>query len=204
MDIGRCFNEALDVYKRNWGILALAALLYEILTLLSLTILAGPLSGGICLMSIQAMRRPDKRIELGDMFRAFNQFLPLVGLFYLTLIPMMFASLIFIVPGILLSAVWLFAFFLVVDRGEGVFSSMSRSYEVTTRNEFRNYFLLALISFALSLAPSAIPYVGFVAAWFLMPLAWLLETAAYLQAFDEKKPPVVAAPQISTEQRPAS
>ncbi|MBM4004951.1 MAG: hypothetical protein FJ295_16960 [Planctomycetes bacterium] len=189
MDIGRCFNEALDVYKRNWPILALAAFLYELLTLLSLTLLAGPLTGGICLMTIQAMRREDKRIELGAMFQIFDRFFSLIGLFYLTLVPMIFASLLCIVPGILLSAVWMFPCFLIVDRGEGVFSSLSRSYEATTRSEFRNYFLLALISFALSIAPTAIPYAGVVAAWFLMPIAWLLESAAYLQTFDEKKPP---------------
>ena len=32
MDIGRCFNEALDVYKKNFWTLVLGAALFEILS----------------------------------------------------------------------------------------------------------------------------------------------------------------------------
>ena len=56
MDIGRCLNEALDVYKKNLVPLVIAALLLEVLSLLSLSILTGPLTGGWCLMTIKALR----------------------------------------------------------------------------------------------------------------------------------------------------
>jgi hypothetical protein len=79
MNIGRCFNEALDVYTKNFWPLVLGALLFEVMFLLSLTILAGPLIGGWSLMTINALRRPDKRVELGDMFRTFDRFFTLPG-----------------------------------------------------------------------------------------------------------------------------
>ena len=44
MDIGRCMNEALDVYKRNLAQLVVAAFLYQLLSILSLSILTGPLA----------------------------------------------------------------------------------------------------------------------------------------------------------------
>ena len=185
MDIGRCFNEALEVYKKNLLPLVLGALLLEVLIALSLTILAGPLIGGWSLMTINALRRPDKRVELGDMFGAFNQFFTLAGLFYLTLIPVLLGVALCIVPGLLLMTIWLFAYFLIVDRTEGVFSSLLLSQRLVSLSGFGNCFLLVVIVVAISLAPSAIPYVGVVVAWFLMPIAWLLEASAYLQVVDE-------------------
>ena len=59
----------------------LGTLLFEVLLLLSLTVLAGSLIGGWSLMTINALRREDKRVELGDLFGAFNRFFSLAGLF---------------------------------------------------------------------------------------------------------------------------
>lgn len=188
MDIGRCFNEALDVYKKNLWPLVLGAMLFEVLFLLSLTILAGPLIGGWSLMTINALRRKDRRVELGDMFACFNQFFTLSGLFYLTLIATLLGFIVCIVPSLLLMTIWFFASFLIVDRKEGVFSSLSLSQQLVTNSGFGNYFLLVIIVFAISLAPSAIPYAGFILGWFLMPITWLLEASAYLQEVDEKQP----------------
>lgn len=189
MDIGRCFNEALEVYKKNLLPLVLGALLFEVLSLVTLTVLIGPLAGGWALMTINALRRPDKRIELGDMFAALNQFFSLAGLFYLTFLPILIGTMLCLVPGVILMTVWLFAFFLMVDRQEGVFSSLSTSRQLVMRSGFGNYVLLVIIVSAISIAPSAIPYVGFILGWFLIPIAWLIEASAYLQEVDEKQPP---------------
>ena len=107
--------------------------------------------------------RPDKRVELGT----FNQFFTLAGLFYLTLIPVLLGTVLFVVPRLLLMTIRFFASFLIVDREEGVFSSLSLSQQLVTRSGFGNYVLLVIIVFAISIAPSAIPYVGFVLGWFL-------------------------------------
>ncbi len=83
--------------------------------------------------------------------------------------------------------IWLFGSFLIIDRKEGVFSSLSISQQLVTRSGIGNYLLLVIIVFAISLAPSAIPLFGFIFGWFLMPIAWLLEASAYLQEVDEKQ-----------------
>jgi len=182
----------LEVYKKNLWQLVLGAILFEVLSLLSLTIMIGPLAGGWCLLTINALRRPDKRVELGDMFGVFNQFFPLAGLFYLTFIPILMGIILCVVPGMILMTLWLFTFFLIVDRKEGVFSSLKISQEMVARS-FGNYVVLVIVVTAISLAPSMIPYVGFIFGWFLMPLAWLIEASAYLQEVDGQKP--AAAPE---------
>jgi uncharacterized membrane protein len=187
MDIGRCLNEALEVYKKNFWQLVLGALVFQVLAMVSLSVLIGPLAGGWCLLTINALRRPDKRVEFGDLFAVFNQFGSLVGLFYLTFIPILLGTILCVVPGMILMTLWLFAFFLIVDRKEGVFSSLAISQEMVGRN-FGKYVVLVIIVTSISLVPSMIPYVGVVIGWFVMPIAWLIEASAYLQEVDEKSP----------------
>src|SRR5712691_2569210 len=54
LDIGRCFNEAIEGYKKNFLPLFLAAILFDVLSVLTLFVLSGPLAGGICLMTLKA------------------------------------------------------------------------------------------------------------------------------------------------------
>ena len=47
--------------------------------------------------------------------------------------------------------------------------------------------LLLIVVLAISMAPTAIPYVGFIVGWFVTPIAWLIEAAAYVQYVDGRK-----------------
>ncbi len=189
MDIGRCLNESLEVYKRNLAQLVVAAFLFELLSVLSLSILMGPLAGGWSLMTINALRRKDKYVDLADLFRPLSNPWRLMGLFYVTFFPVMLASLLCLVPGLLLMTIWLFAFYLVVDRDEPLWSSLSVSQELVMRSGLGNYVLLVVVVMAISLSPAGIPYLGVIVGWFLLPIALLMESSAYLQEVDEKRPP---------------
>jgi hypothetical protein len=203
LDIGRCFNDAFAIYKENWLVLAAAAALFTLLLFATLGILAGPLSGGICLMLLRAYYRPDKRVEFGDLFSGFSQFGQLAGLFYLTLVPLVLGLLMCFVPFILLATIWLFAGYLIVDRNHGVFQSLGASRQIVSRKGFGANLLLVVIMLLLVLAPSAIPWVGFIVGWFVEPIAWLLVMSAYVQQVREDNgelsdllnaPPAYAAP----------
>ena len=77
---------------------------------------------------------------------------------------------------------------LIVDCNEGVFDSLRPSKQIVTISGFGIYFLLVIIVTAISFAPAAIPCVGYIVAWFVTPIVWLVEAAAYVQAVDEKRP----------------
>src|SRR5512133_69424 len=81
LDIGRCFTEAFEVYRRNLLVLIVAALLFYLICAGSLLILAGPMTGGVCILSLRALASQDKRVQLGDLFGGFQRFGALVGLF---------------------------------------------------------------------------------------------------------------------------
>src|SRR5256885_13749995 len=124
LDIGRCFNDALEVFKKNAHLLILAAILFEMLSLFSLFILCGPLCGGVYLMALAALSHPQKKVDIGLMFRMFGKFGALVGLFFLTLIPTLLGLMFLIVPGVLLMALWIFAFPIIIERNVRVTESL--------------------------------------------------------------------------------
>jgi hypothetical protein len=84
----------------------------------------------------------------------------------------------------------MFCFYLVVDRDEGIFSSLRISKEMVHHGGFGNCFLLVVIEVALCLGPTAIPYLGIVLGWFVTPIAWLIAASAYVQVVESKKWPL--------------
>jgi hypothetical protein len=69
-DFGRCFNDATDVLTKNIWILLLAGLVYEVLGAVTLLIFLGPLTGGMCVMTMRALRRRDRMAPVAVVLRA--------------------------------------------------------------------------------------------------------------------------------------
>ncbi|MDQ3438869.1 MAG: hypothetical protein M3478_00805, partial [Planctomycetota bacterium] len=61
LDLGRCLNDAMEVYRKNVLTFILAVILFDLLSIGSLLVLAGPLMGGMILMSLNAMRDPEHK-----------------------------------------------------------------------------------------------------------------------------------------------
>jgi hypothetical protein len=143
--------------------------------------------GGIYLMCITALTRSDRKIDIGLMFSMFKRFGPLVGLFFLTAIPILVGLCLLIVPGILLSALWMYSFPLLIERNMSPTEAMSASWRIVLRNGLGWNLLLAGIVFALGMAPLLIPTIGWVVGWFLAPISWLLVSSAYVQQVRERE-----------------
>jgi hypothetical protein len=187
LDIGRCFNDAIDVYRQNFLALFLAAVVFEILSIASLFILAGPMFGGIVIMTLRSMSAgPPRPIRMGDMFGQFHRFWPLVGLFFIEMLAGLAGLALLIVPGIAIAALWLFPTYLMLEHHLGVVDALTTSVRIVRRRGFWINFALAGIMIALSLGPALVPYVGWVVGWLLTPLVWLLNTSAYIQEVQER------------------
>ena len=187
LDLGRALNDAVDTYKRNFLVFLLAAVLFDLLSMFSLLILAGPLWGGIVLMSLRCMSEPKSEARLGDMFGAFYRFGPLVGLFFLQLIPILLGYAMLIIPGVLLTALWMFPTYLMVDRNLGVFDSLGTSARIVIRRGFWINVAAAFLIAAIGLGPMLIPYAGWLVSFFVTPLAWLINTSVYIQEVREQQ-----------------
>lgn len=181
LDINKCFADALGVYKANILMLLLSVLLFQVISLFTLLILAGPLFGGYCLMTMNAMRREDKKIELNDMFKMFTKFWPLVGLFFLQGLAVFTGLILLIIPGVILMTMWLYTYFIMVDQNKGVIDSLKASWKLVTDKGFWMNLALAVIYILLSGLSGQIPFIGWIVSLFVVPFAILLITSGYLQ-----------------------
>ena len=194
LDIGKCFNDALEVYKVNVLMLIVSALLFQILSLLTLLILAGPLFGGYCLMTMNAMRRADKKIELNDMFKMFNKFGFLLGLFFLQGLAIFGGFLLLIIPGLLLSTMWLYSYFFMVDKDRDIIQAMKDSWYLVKEKGLWINFALCILYILLTGVSAQLPMIGWVLNLFAVPFAILMLTSGYFQQAEEQA--------TTTENRP--
>lgn len=181
LDLRRCFDEAWDVFLKNWLILIVAGLLYMVLSIATLLVLMGPLTGGFCLLALKALQRDDRRVDLGDMFGMFHRFFGLAGMFFLTLIAVMLGLALCFVPGLFLMTIWMFPFLILADQQTGVFEALGRSQDMTFRTGFWNVVVLMLVEQALYLLPEFMPFVGTIVSFATTPIAFLVVAAAYRQ-----------------------
>jgi hypothetical protein len=183
IDIGRCFSDAMRVYWKNFWALVLVQFLFTVLVICSVGVLAGPLTGGYTILAIRALRRGDHRVDLGDLFRAFHRFGGLIVLFVIYSLATLLGYALLIVPGLLLTTLWGFAYAMVVDHGMSIFEAMGASWRAVMRRGLGALVALNLIVLIM-LLPTWIPYIGFLFMLPLVPLAMLVLLAAYERAVD--------------------
>lgn len=195
LDIGGCWNDAIEVYKRNIGRLIVMSVLMMVLSVGTLFILTGPLAGGIAYAMLLAIRRPSKMVDIGEMFLGLRKFWVLLGLFFIQIIPIMAGISLLLLPGVLLCTVWLYTNLLPMDQDEGILGTFRRSYAIARANGFWMSFAIAAIVIAIGMIPSAIPRVGILISLVISPLSWLLVSAAYNRCrVDVTWPPTEPAP----------
>jgi len=185
LDFSRCLNEAWEVYRRNFWALLAAAVLTDLLSLVTLFVLTGPLLGGWCALTLNALARPDRKVDLGLLFSGSYRFGTLAAIFVLTALAQLAGLALLILPGLLLMTLWLFPFHLAVDKGLGATDAMAASVRVVQRRGLGPNFMLAVLVFLLNVAPLAVPYVGWAVGLVLAPFGWLLLSSAYVQEVRE-------------------
>ena len=111
MNLKRIADDVLDVYRKNWPMLILVAVMYNVLSIVSLLVLLGPLSGGMAKLVLNALERDDRTVEVGDLFDgvdSLNRFGCLFALGLITALATTVGHLLLFLPGLYLSAIWLF------------------------------------------------------------------------------------------------
>ena len=72
MDIGRVLKDSWAIFAKDWGALIVAALITFVLGVVTLGILAVPLSAGLYLMILRRVRE-GRKAEVGDVFGCFDR-----------------------------------------------------------------------------------------------------------------------------------
>jgi hypothetical protein len=181
-EYGRVVGDAAALYGQNIVPLLLASLVYALLLTGSLFVLIGPLTGGVAVMLLAAVERPDHKVDVGDMFRAFGQFWPLTGAAVILTVCSLLGAALCLVPGIVINTLWGFAILGIVDKKMGVFEALRSSAGIVLApGRFGTNFLLTGTEWIVVIAASFIPYVGVVFSIVLAPLMWLIWVLAYVR-----------------------
>ena len=183
MNIGKWINESWDFVMANFTDLIIISLIYVILVLAASStvvmkfILSGPLSVGIFYVIFQKIRGGE--INIGDISKGFNFFVAAVLADILITVFVSIGFFFLIIPGIVISALYMFAFPLILEKNMDFWEAMETSRKVVTKNIFElSVFMLVLYIFMV--IGVLLFFVGFLVA---LPIVFAAIALAYKDLF---------------------
>ncbi|WP_438984173.1 hypothetical protein [Aequoribacter sp.] len=100
------------------------------------------------------------------------------------IVGLMIGFMLLIIPGIYLSVVWFYAFYLLVDKKMDIFETLQTSRKLIHQQGFWKIFGVLLVINIVNSVLSAIPLVS-LAALFLVPFIMMIYVTMYQNAIDE-------------------
>jgi uncharacterized membrane protein YvlD (DUF360 family) len=147
LDVGLTFKGGWNAFTADIVALIVGALIACILSVVTIGILAGPLSAGLYSMVVGRIR-DGRPARIGDVFSCMDRFWGFLWAAIVLVVLIGLASLT-IIGGVLLATVWLFVFPFMVDRKMGLTDAMSASYHQVVDNGFWEHLVLIVIVFAI-------------------------------------------------------
>ena len=143
LDVGRVIKQAWRLFVKDLGPLLIAGLIAVTLSVLTLGVLAGPLTAGLYGMAAGRVRE-GRQPEVGQVFDELDRFWSFFGA-ALVLVVLIGLAMLTIVGGFLLATIWLYVFPLMVDRGMSLGEAMKTSKDMVLENGFWEHLALVLI-----------------------------------------------------------
>ena len=147
LDVGLAFKGGWNAFTADIVPLIVGGLIAGILSIITLGILAGPLTAGLYSMVVGRIR-DGRRAQIGDVFSCMNRFWGFLWAAIVLVVLIGLASLT-IVGGVLLATIWLYVFPFMVDRKMGLTEAMSASYHQVVDNGFWEHLALIVVFFAI-------------------------------------------------------
>ena len=148
LDVGQAFKGGWNAFTADIVPLLVGTLIAGLLSIVTLGILAGPLTAGLYNMVIGRVR-DGRPAQIGDVFSCMNRFWGFLWAAIVLVVLIALASLT-IVGGVLLATIWIYVFPFMVDRKMGLTEAMSASYHQVVDNGFWEHLALLIIFAAVS------------------------------------------------------
>lgn len=155
MDLGRILKEGWELFLKDIIVLFVMAILYMVLTAVTLGILGGPMLAGT-IDAVLRRTRDGRAIQVGDLFARFDQFGRYLGAFYVLTILIGIGFCLLVVPGIYLATIWFYTFPLLVDRPLSLGDAMRESYQLVHDGDFWTHTGLVILLTVLSAVLSGV------------------------------------------------
>lgn len=190
INISKWIMSGWDLVMKDFGEFLLLSFIYIVLltvafsTLIIGLILAGPLTAGFFYIIFNRIR--GKEFYIGDIAKGFEV---IVAAVLADLLISVFAGIGFtllIIPGIIISAIYMFAFPLIIEKKMDFWQAMETSRKVVTKNIFElSIFMLVLYIFLF--IGVLLFFVGFFVA---LPIMFAAIAYAYYDLIGLEEPPV--------------
>ncbi len=142
---GRWISAGWTMVTADLGNFALISLIFVLVNSVASIVTQGPLQTGLHLYCTKRLFQ--KRTEIGDLFKGFDYFLPafvaalLIGIFAFA------GSLLCLIPGLIIAAMYKFTFLFIMDKRMDFWPAMQASHAVVKNDYFG--FTIFLIAMAL-------------------------------------------------------
>jgi uncharacterized membrane protein len=181
-DIGHYFEEGFLLFKKSIGTFIIASILFWFASIVSFSILFGPLIAGYILIFVEKIRGND--VKAFDIFKGFYRFIPIVIAFYLTKAIIAIGIFFLIIPGLIFISWFFFVELLILDKKIGVFEAMKLNKRMSSERGIWNYVILNIILVAILSILGSISFgIGTV---IVTPVVFAIYAVAYEDAFGEQ------------------
>ena len=183
INIAKWINEGWDIVFANFGEFLILSLIYVTLiiiassTILIKFIFAGPLTVGIFYVIFSKMR--GQPLNIGDVAKGFNFFVAAVLADILITVLVGLGFVLLIIPGIVVSALYMFTFPLILEKNMDFWQAMETSRKIVSKNIFE-FSAFMLLLYILMFVGTLLLFVGFLVA---LPIAFAATAAAYRDIF---------------------
>lgn len=167
----RWLGEGWRLVTGDLGNYLLVTLVYGILN--CVPFIQGPLIAGFHEVTIRKLA--GKRADVGDLFKGFNFFVPALVASLLIGVFTFFASLLFIIPGLVVAAMYKFTYLFIVDKRMDFWPAMQASHAVV-RNDYFGFTMFLLLLILVNIAGVLCLLVGVLVT---IPVTFAAITIAY-------------------------
>lgn len=190
--VGTTFNRAMEVYKKNFVPIFVAALLAGLIGTASCGICTAPLFCGLLAMILKAMRDGSAQLNISDVFQGFSKFFvpAFVGCLVLSLINQAATAILVCIPiigwialvavAIAMSAAMFWSLLLVTDQGAAVGDAITVPLKLLKDKRFWSVVLVTFVACLIGAVGAIACGVGVLVT---MPFAYCMIAAAYEEAY---------------------
>ena len=157
VDLGKVISQAVDDYKADFVVHLVATLLVVVIGGATFGLLSGPLIVGY--MRLLDKKRRGEKIEIADIFKGFDSFLPGLLVYILGGLAVGIGFMLCFVPGLLLAPGWMAAFCLVARGESDAIAALKRGWSSSKPSLLMAAVTMLVISILMSIGAIAC-YVG--------------------------------------------
>jgi uncharacterized membrane protein len=140
--VGTCLSGAWGLYKKNFVTHVVACFLVAVVASISGGLLVGPMLVGY--MRMIAKEHNGESVQIGDVFRGFDDFVPAFVAGLISTIVVSLGLLLCVIPGLLIMALPTVALYLVAQGESDGVAAFNRAWGIVTKN-LGSAFLCALV-----------------------------------------------------------